>query len=95
MDAGARIDEVNSALTPLGVEIPESEEYDTVGGFITTTLGRIPAKGESFTHQRMVFTILEAKPTKVVRVGLEVLPEEQTPAEEAAAAEQEQARAGK
>lgn len=72
VDAAARIDEVNDALSALGVEIPESEEYDTVGGFVITTLGRIPAKGESFTHETMTFTILEAKPTRVVKVGLEV-----------------------
>ncbi len=72
VDAAARIDAVNDALVPLGVEIPESEDYDTVGGFITTTLGRIPSKGETFTHERVVFTILEAKPTRVVKVGLEV-----------------------
>lgn len=72
VDAAARIDEVNDALSPLGVEIPESEDYDTVGGFVITTLGRIPAKGEQFTHESMTFTILEAKPTRVVKVGLEV-----------------------
>lgn len=81
LDGAARIDEVNSAISVFGVEIPESEDYDTVGGFITTTLGRIPAKGESFTHERMAFKILEARATKVVRVALEVLPEE--PAREA------------
>jgi len=72
VDGAARIADVNDALTPLGVEIPESEEYDTVGGFVITTLGRIPGKGEKFQHERMEFTILEAKPTRVVKVGLEV-----------------------
>ncbi|MBL8759162.1 MAG: HlyC/CorC family transporter [Phycisphaerae bacterium] len=82
VDAAARIDAVNDALSPLGVEIPESDEYDTVGGFITTTLGRIPSKGEVFTHERVVFTILEAKPTKVVKVGMEVrAPAQEGPAE--------------
>ncbi|MGD9688656.1 MAG: hemolysin family protein [Phycisphaerales bacterium] len=76
IDAAARIDEVNPVLGTLGVEVPESPEYDTVGGFITTTLGRIPVKGERFTHERMVFVILEARPTRVVRVGVEVQPEE-------------------
>ncbi len=81
IDASARIDAVNDALAPLGVEIPESEEYDTVGGFVITTLGRIPAKGDTFAHGRMAFTILEARPTKVVSVRLEVRPPEEHGAE--------------
>ncbi|MGQ0628423.1 MAG: hemolysin family protein [Phycisphaerales bacterium] len=72
VDAAARISDVNDALLPLGIEIPESEEYDTVGGFIITTLGRIPVRGEKFQHKSMEFTILEAKPTKVVKVAVEV-----------------------
>ncbi|MBL8990668.1 MAG: HlyC/CorC family transporter [Phycisphaerae bacterium] len=75
VDAAARIMDVNGALESLGVQIPESEDYDTVGGFVVTTLGRIPSKGESFDHERMRFTILEAKPTRVVKVSLEVRPE--------------------
>lgn len=72
LDAAARILDVNSAIESLGVQIPESEDYDTVGGFIVTTLGRIPSKGEIFRHESMVFTILEAKPTRVVKVTMAV-----------------------
>jgi len=72
LDAAARILDVNSAIESLGVQIPESEDYDTVGGFIVTTLGRIPSKGETFRHESMVFTILEAKPTRVVKVTMAV-----------------------
>lgn len=72
IDAGARIADVNEALSPLGVEIPAGDEYDTVGGFVITTLGRIPAKGERFEHERMAITVLEAKPTRVVRVSVQV-----------------------
>jgi putative hemolysin len=74
LQAAARIIDANDALSQLGVEIPESEEYDTVGGFVITTLGRIPSKGERFQHERMEFTILEAKPTRVVKVALAVKP---------------------
>lgn len=83
LDAAARIIDVNEALEPLGVKIPDSDDYDTVGGFVVTTLGRIPGKGERFEHERMVFTIAEAKPTRVVKVQMEVKSED-APVEEGA-----------
>lgn len=76
LDAAARVSDVNELIEPLGVQIPSSEDYDTVGGFVVTTLGRIPAAGESFLQERSHFTVLEARPTKVVRVRLEVRDEE-------------------
>lgn len=74
LDAAARIIDVNGMIEPLGVQIPVSDDYDTVGGFVTTTLGRIPAQGEQFRHDQMVLTVIEAKPTKVVKVNLKVAP---------------------
>ena len=76
LDAAARIIDVNEALEPLGVKIPDSDDYDTVGGFVVTTLGRIPIKGERFEHERMKFTIADAQPTRVVKVLMEVKPED-------------------
>lgn len=73
LDAAARITDVNDVLERLGVQIPTSDEYDTVGGFITTTLGRIPGGGEQFRHDQMLFTIMEAKPTRVVKVSMRVI----------------------
>lgn len=72
LDAAARIDAVNDQLEVMGVQLPVSEDYDTVGGFVTTTLGRIPARGESFNHENMTFKIVEAKPTRVLKVSMKV-----------------------
>ena len=71
VDARLRIDDANDALEPIGVELPESEEYDSVGGFVVTRLGRIPPAGESFDHGHTRITVLEAEPTRVVRVRVE------------------------
>jgi putative hemolysin len=73
IDARAYIADVNAALEPLGVEVPESDEYDTLGGFVLSNMGRIPVQNESFEHvssdgSRMIVTVLEATPTRVVRV---------------------------
>ncbi len=72
LEASVRIADANEAISALGVELPASEEYDTVGGFVITTLGRIPLKGEKFTHERLEVIVLDARPTRVVRVGLKV-----------------------
>lgn len=74
IDARAYIRDVNASLAPLGIELPESEDYDTVGGFVTVTLGRIPGAGESFPHDNMLVTVLAAEPTRVSRVRLQPKP---------------------
>lgn len=71
IDARAHIDDTNDEIEQLGLELPESDEYDTVGGFVVFTLGRIPEAGESFEHGGARLTVLEAEPTRVVRVRVE------------------------
>ena len=80
IDARADIDDVNDELETLGVALPESEEYETVGGYIVTALGRIPQKGDTLTHDRALITVLEAEPTRVNRIKLVV---QDSPDEEA------------
>jgi len=77
IDARAYIDDVNDALAPLGWPIPESDDYDTAGGFVMTTLGRIPEEGEVFRFQRATVTVLEATPTRVMRLRLEIAPSDE------------------
>ena len=70
IDARTYIHDANDALAAIGAELPESEDYDTVGGFVTVTMGRIPAPGESFRHDDLTLTVLAAEPTRVTRVRL-------------------------
>jgi len=74
-DARMEIDALNHALEGIGLEAPEGEEYDTLAGFVLTTLGRIPDAGESFRHDGLLITVLEAEPTRVVRVRIEPVPD--------------------
>lgn len=91
IDARSYIEDANNEVRPLGVEFPESEEYDTVGGFVTVTLGRIPSPGESLSLDGMKVTVLEAEPTRVTRVRIEPAPEAPAPG---AGAESAEAAAG-
>jgi putative hemolysin len=70
-DARVYLDELNRMV---GLTIPEDQGYDTLGGFISTTLGRIPAVGTVFEHSNVKYVILEAEPQKVNRVRIEVQP---------------------
>jgi CBS domain containing-hemolysin-like protein len=69
-DARVYVDELNRTI---GLKLPEDAGYDTLGGFVTTTLGRIPTAGTIFEHANVKYTILEAEPQKVNRVRVEVL----------------------
>jgi putative hemolysin len=70
-DARAYLDDVNDALEPFGFELPETDDYDTLAGFVITTLGRIPDAGETFEHKNLRIAVLEATPTRVMRVRIE------------------------
>mgnify|MGYP003633699555 CR=1 FL=1 len=82
IDARTPIDDTNDEIEDLGIELPESDDYDTVAGFVSATLGRIPEPGEVFEHGNARIEILEAEPTRVVRVRLTVVePQRPEPAE--------------
>lgn len=70
VDARAYVDDVNQAVRGLGIEIPESDDYDTLGGFVLSTLGHIPEVNETFNHGTMTVTVLESSPTRVLKVRL-------------------------
>lgn len=74
VDARLHVDEVNDALE---IEIPDNADYDTIGGFVFTTLGKIPAKGEEFTHKNVHFLVMDAEPRKIKRLRIHVDREEE------------------
>lgn len=71
VDARASILDVNDRLDTLGVALPESDDYDTVGGFVLTELGRLPEEGEVFTKSGFTVTVLASEPTRVTRVRID------------------------
>ena len=87
IDGRAYIGDANAALRSLGVSLPESEEYDTVGGLVVTRLGRIPTPGDSVQVESLRLTVTEAEPTRVGRVRLEVKEETAPPVAEEPASE--------
>tara|TARA_B100000686_G_scaffold303486_1_gene340350 strand:+ start:370 stop:576 length:207 start_codon:yes stop_codon:yes gene_type:complete len=51
--------------------MPEDEDYDTLGGFVITRLGRIPVPGESLDWEQWRFHIEAADQRRVRRLRVE------------------------
>lgn len=63
---------VNDAREEIGVDIPDKEEYDTVGGFVCATLGRIPSAGEIVECGRCSIKVIEATVRGVGKLEIRV-----------------------
>ena len=81
VDARKRIDEANELLESIGIELPEGEDYDTVGGLVAVTTGRIPQAGQSIELDGARITVLDAEATRVRRVRVERLSPDEADAE--------------
>jgi CBS domain containing-hemolysin-like protein len=71
VEADARI-EISELNRLLGLNLPEEAGYETLGGFVTTTVGRIPEAGSSFEFAGAKYTVLDAEPQKVNRLRIEM-----------------------
>ena len=71
VQASMHIEELAEALAR---PLPEGD-YDTVGGWLTAHLGRIPKHGERLEIDGMQVQILEADPRRIVKVAIRPLPQ--------------------
>jgi CBS domain containing-hemolysin-like protein len=79
LDARIAISEVNREL---GIEIPESQEYNTLAGFVIASIGAIPVKGETVAHNGATLTVLDSEPRRIKRIKID-LPEKESAVETA------------
>ncbi len=71
VDAAVRISELNEHLH---IELPEDEDYATLGGYATSILGHIPGAGETFDTDGLRMTVLSSDQRRIQRLKLEMLP---------------------
>ncbi len=64
----------------LGIELPESDDYDTVGGLVIHRLSRIPKVGTQVEVNGVRITVLKATRRMIQRVRLELVSEDGTAA---------------
>ncbi len=60
----------------------ESDTMDSISGYITEKLGRFPEAGEVVEDENILFTVLETDKTRISKVKLTLLPEENEEEEE-------------
>lgn len=69
VDARMGVYEINDELD-LG--LPEDDDYETIGGFVFSKLGRIPEVGEEFEQENIRIKIIEAEPRRIMRLKLHI-----------------------
>ncbi|MBN1787118.1 MAG: HlyC/CorC family transporter [Sedimentisphaerales bacterium] len=70
VDARVYIDDFNEEFE---TELPEEEDYDTLGGFVFSHLGYIPHKDETFEYANLKFTITSSEKRKINRIRIQKL----------------------
>ncbi|MBQ7178690.1 MAG: CBS domain-containing protein [Victivallales bacterium] len=66
-DAKTPVGIVNKVM---GVEIPEDEEYDTIGGYLSFVAGHIPAQDESIETPELIALVSKANNRRAIEVQL-------------------------
>jgi putative hemolysin len=69
-DARIRIEDLNRLA---GLNLAEDAGYETLAGFLTTNLARIPEKGAVYEQGQVKYTVLDAEPQRIKRVKVEIL----------------------
>lgn len=69
ISAKAHLDDIKEHL---GIEFPSDGQVDTLGGYVFSSLGRIPVTGEQFNIGNVHFTVLEAHKRRIVRLRLKI-----------------------
>ena len=83
LDGGLAVRDLNRRLK---LNVPESESYTTIGGFLMTAAGHVLKPGEVVEHNGLVFKVERVERRRVVRINL-TLPPETAEAESAPAME--------
>jgi CBS domain containing-hemolysin-like protein len=71
VSASMTISDVNDAIN--GFQLPEGEDYTTIGGLVTKWFGRIPDENEAFERDAVRMTVLKTDKRKVLQMKIEDL----------------------
>ncbi len=65
VDARLHVDEINDLM---GADLPEDEDYDTIGGYLMTQFASVPAEGEELRQEGLLLRVTESDNRRVLRV---------------------------
>lgn len=71
VDARLRIDDLEDEI---GIQIPDDKDYETIGGFVFATLGKIPRVGEKCQHENVTLEVIAAEPRRITRLRMTITP---------------------
>ena len=74
MDARTTISDINENLD---IALPDSDDYDTIGGYLADAAGKILQEGETLTTDLVEVEILEANPRCVKKIKLRPVKQEE------------------
>jgi CBS domain containing-hemolysin-like protein len=69
VDARVHVYEINELMD---VDLPEDEDFDTMGGFVMARCARVPAPGETVAHEGLRIKTLQSDERAVRRLLLEL-----------------------
>jgi len=64
--------EIEMLNDDLGLGIPESDDYETLGGFLLSEVGSIPKSGDKVKHTNYTFTITKSTSRSIEEVKLRI-----------------------
>ncbi len=66
-DARCRIDSVNETLN---INLPENEDFDTLGGYLSFVCGRVPETGKQIEDEFFTYLVLEADERRIKKIRM-------------------------
>jgi CBS domain containing-hemolysin-like protein len=82
LDGGLAVRDLNRRLS---LNIPESDAYTTIAGFLMTEAGHVLRPGEVVNYNSLIFHVERVERRRVIRVRLELPVKESAPATDATA----------
>jgi CBS domain containing-hemolysin-like protein len=68
-DARTYVDDLNDEFE---LNLPEDEDYDTIGGFVFSHLGYVPKTGETFDYENLKFIVTSAEARRIKRIRISI-----------------------
>ncbi len=67
VNARMSVDELNDQMS---IDIPESEEYETIGGFVFDIIGHQPVQGEAISYGNLDFVVEKLEGGRLHNIGI-------------------------
>jgi putative hemolysin len=68
VDAGMNTKDLGEKIN---FEFPEDDDYDTIGGFVLSALGKFPAQGEKLTYKTLLIIVKEISKRRIHKVEIQ------------------------